>query len=81
MNTENGVGLAGKKDWRIPNVKKLQSIVDYGRCGPPNPSGNCADQAAIDPTFGPTAARSYWQSTTVAVGPADAWLVNFASAS
>src|SRR3972149_4991406 len=27
-------GLAGRRDWCIPNVKKLQSIVDYGTFGP-----------------------------------------------
>lgn len=27
-------GFAGYRDWRIPNVKEIQSIVDYGRVSP-----------------------------------------------
>jgi hypothetical protein len=54
-------GFAGHRDWRIPNVKELQSIVDYARCvGFP-----CFDPVAIDPDFGPTdATTAYWSSTT-----------------
>src|SRR5712692_5802639 len=65
--------FAGHCDWRVPNVKELQSIVDYGQIGP-----------AIDPTFpGPTVAPGftvtsfYWSSTSFANGPLYAWLVGF----
>src|SRR5882672_5424864 len=34
VNTEGGTGLARFNDWRIPNVKELQSIVDYGTFNP-----------------------------------------------
>ncbi len=62
--------FAGHCDWRIPNVKELQSIVDYGQFSP-----------AIDPTFpGPTAAFFYWSSTSGALGlPFYAWSVYFSS--
>jgi hypothetical protein len=63
LNTAN---FAGHNDWRLPNVKELQSIVDYGRFTP-----------SIDPIFGPTAVSNYWSSTTVASGPFGAWFVNF----
>ncbi|MGH9195448.1 MAG: DUF1566 domain-containing protein [Acidimicrobiia bacterium] len=59
-------GFAGKRDWRVPNVKELQSIVDYGRFGP-----------SIDPIFGPTAASFYWSSTTYARASVFAWNVGF----
>jgi len=66
VNAEGGTGFAGFDDWRIPNVKELQSIVDYEHTDP-----------SIDPIFGPTAASFYWSSTTGDFNPADAWGVNF----
>jgi hypothetical protein len=62
-------GHAGFRDWRIPHVKELQSIVDYGRF-----------ERAIAPTFpGLTAASpgTYWSSTGVVGRPSFAWGVTF----
>lgn len=59
--------LAGHDDWRLPNSKELQSIVDYTRC--PDTTGS----AAIDPVFqcleitnegGEKDWGHYWSSTT-----------------
>lgn len=68
VNAEGGPGHAGFNDWRISNIRELQSIVDYGRYDP-----------AIDPTFVPTASRSHWSSTTWAApgGSTTAWAINF----
>lgn len=60
-------GHAGHRDWRMPNVKELQSIVDYGRRHP-----------AIALSFpGSTAAGNYWSSTTFAGDSSGAWGVGF----
>jgi Protein of unknown function (DUF1566) len=72
INAEGGTGYAGHNDWRIPNVRELQSIVDYERC-----KGCGSNTAAINPMFGPVAANNHWSSTTVAFLPANAWAVNF----
>ena len=59
------LSFAGHDDWRLPNVRELQSIVDYGRFGP-----------SIDPVFG-ALSLGYWSSTSLADSPASGWYVNF----
>lgn len=81
MKSDNGSGVlwenalsyaeafeyAGHTDWRLPNAKELQSIVDYTR------SPVITNSAAIDPLFnctqitneaGQTDYPFYWSSTT-----------------
>ncbi len=57
--------LAGHKDWRLPNVRELQNLVDYGCYGP-----------ALDPAF-ETESSWYWSSTTYMNFRFNAWGVNF----
>lgn len=59
------LSFAGHDDWRLPNVRELQSILDYGRSLP-----------AIDPVF--RARSDVHSSSTSRVDPADSkWYVIF----
>lgn len=67
LEIQNAANYLGYSDWRLPNVKELQSIVDYER------SPDTTDSAAIDPLFnttpiineaGETDYGFYWSSTT-----------------
>src|SRR3990172_2152377 len=67
LSYAEGLEYAGYSDWRLPNAKELQSIVDYTR------SPATTDSAAIDPVFNnsqitneadETDYRFYWSSTT-----------------
>jgi hypothetical protein len=54
---------AGHDDWRLPNVKELQSIVDYHRA--PDARVGSARGAAIDSIFELTEEESwFWTGTT-----------------
>ena len=67
VETKNAENYLGHNDWRLPDVKELQSIVDYTR------SPDTTDSAAIDPLFDATALINmdgqedyglYWSGTT-----------------
>jgi hypothetical protein len=81
VNTEGGTGLAGHADWRIPNVKELQSIVDYERSAPA--VGTAFDGACVPGCdalgCSCTTIFNYWSSSTVAGSSSFAWVVVFGS--
>jgi hypothetical protein len=59
------LSFAGNDDWRLPNVRELQSIVDSERFNP-----------SIDPVFS-ALPLVYWSSTSYSVNPDCAWDVGF----
>ena len=58
-------GFAGHRDWCIPDVKQLQSIVNYRSFRP------------ASSVFGETATTYYWSSTESKIISNNAWTVNF----
>jgi hypothetical protein len=67
LSWAENLSYAGYDDWKLPDAKELQSIVDYSR------SPDTTDSAAIDPIFQTTAITNlagdtdygfYWTSTT-----------------
>lgn len=51
-------------DWRLPNVRELQSLLDFGKVAPALPSAH---------PFSRVARGFYWSSTTSTGSPLDAW--------
>jgi hypothetical protein len=85
VQARNAKRYLGHNDWRLPNAKELQSIVDYTRCP------DVTRSAAIDPLFICTAITNeigkadypyYWTGTTHAsiVGAGNAVYVAFGRA-
>lgn len=57
-------------DWRLPNIRELQSIVNYGQSNP-----------AIDSSKFTTTQSYYWSSSTAVGEPSRVWMVNFTNGS
>ena len=61
-----GAGYAGQTDWRLPNLREMLSLIDYGRSGPALPGGHPFTNVQLG---------YYWTSTTVASTPSSVWVV------
>ena len=75
----NATTFAGHGDWQLPNVRELQSILNYARFNPsvsPEFYNGCVPGASVL-TGSCTAFARYWASTTGARTPTAAWAVWF----
>src|SRR2546430_1839922 len=77
--TLNNTNFAGHNDWRLPNVRELQSIVNYQTFNPIVSSAfntNCAPGCQAT-TCSCTGLGDYWSSTSSVSDPWNAWYVGF----
>ncbi len=66
--------LAGHSDWRLPDAKELQGLVDYTRA--PDATNPAQVGPAIDPIFDMNDPSSWcWSSTTHLDAPNNGWAV------
>jgi len=75
----NSASFAGHTDWRVPNVKELQSIVNYQNVFPAVSAAFNTSCAASCTVFSCscTVSSGYWSSSTYAISTASAWNVYF----
>jgi hypothetical protein len=75
----NAAGFAGYTDWRLPNVRELQTIANYEYAAPsvsPTFNTGCVASCTVL-TCSCTGPASYWSSTTSAHNRAAWWYVGF----
>jgi hypothetical protein len=71
--------FGGFCDWRLPTVKEMQTIVDFGRSEPAVPvefDNACTPGCKVE-ACSCTRSANYWTSSTIHGNPGYGWAVNF----
>jgi len=61
--------------WRLPNVKELQSLIDFGFFDPALSNAAGTGQCTADCAFSGVQSALYWSSTSHADGSGNVWVV------
>lgn len=72
--------FAGYCDWRMPNRKELETLIDLGAFNPavdPAFDTGCTPGCSVTTCSCVNETDSYWTSTTYQQAPPAAWVVNF----
>lgn len=75
----NLAGFAGYGDWRVPNIRELDTLKDYGRSNPATPPAfetGCVADCTVA-TCSCTRSFYHWSSSSYQGSPNFAWLVHF----
>ena len=71
IEASQALRYAGYDDWRLPNLKELQTLVHYGRSEP------SIEMSAFPTPFERYVSPYFWTSTTFPAQPDNAFYVNF----
>ena len=66
-------------DWRLPNVKELQSLIDFGYHNPALSSASGTRKWTSGNAFIGVQPFPYWSSTTYSTSTPHAWVVNLSA--
>jgi Protein of unknown function (DUF1566) len=82
-----GGGFAGHTDWRMPNRRELESIINLQHGSPAAPqafsdnltcgNGSSGNEGCSVTTCSCTYSGAYWSSSTLQFTPENAWVVDF----
>ena len=81
LNYAKNLALGGYSDWRMPNIKELETLVDFTLATATTANGASAPVNRVLFPTATTPATAYWSSTVLRGGgnatPSSAWLVEF----